>query len=393
LGIVRLARSKNDGKRFRPNLSPSMLLHWPGLLSLLLALWVLLVYVGLVRFMLKTPAAQGRLMFPALVPLALGLAYGLNQYRWRWIYWLAPILALLTTVYSLFVVIPDAYAYPPTLAELEMPADVAWLEADLGQGLELVASRIESGTVEPGTWVWLTLYWRLQEPQATAPSFAPEYVLELFGREAESVGKLQSYHGGGTYPAGLWPAGEVIADHLGVRLIDNTVTPTQVTLNLKLAGETVSVDVGTIKMEPAEWPARSEVPLAQIDGIELSGAELDTTAVSQGKGVTVNLRWQVTAAPGRDLTTFVHLGDPTQQPLSQADGPPLAGDYPTHLWSAGEVIDDSYWLVIPSDLPAGRYPIHVGLYDPVTGVRLPIHVDGVRQPHDAYLVGWLTVEA
>jgi hypothetical protein len=343
--------------------------------------------------MLRTPAAQGRLIFPALVPLALGLAYGLSQFRWRWIYWLAPALALVTTIYCLLVVIPNAYARPPTVAESEVPADAVLWDADLGQGLELVASRLETGSVEPGAWVWLTLYWRAETALDAPSTPLPEYVLELFGREDKLVGKQQSYHGGGLYPAKLWPVGDVIADRLGVRLMDVMDTPTKVTLNLKLAGETVSVDVGTIKVVPAEWPEQVETPLAQIDGIELAGAELGATSVTPGEEVIIDLRWQVTAAPGRDLTTFIHLGDPTQQPLTQVDGPPRAGDYPTHLWSAGEIIDDSYWLTVPTDLPAGRYPIHVGLYDPTTGVRLPLYIGDVRQTHDAYLVGWLTVEA
>jgi hypothetical protein len=81
----------------------------------------------------------------------------------------------------------------------------------------------------------------------------------------------------------------------------------------------------------------------------------------------------------------------TGQPLSQGDSPPLGGDYPTSLWDEGDVISDSYTLQIPLDLKPGRYPIYIGMYDPVTGLRQPLTVDGQRQLNDAYLVGWITV--
>ena len=92
------------------------------------------------------------------------------------------------------------------------------------------------------------------------------------------------------------------------------------------------------------------------------------------------------------LTTFVHLGDPSQSPLAQGDSVPLGGHYPTTLWAPGEVFSDTYELTIPLDLPQGLYPVHVGLYRPEDGSRQTLTVDGVRQPNDAYLAGWLEVK-
>ena len=47
---------------------------------LILLGWFLLVAAGWLSFMLRTSADQGRLFFPALVPLALGAAYGPVSY-------------------------------------------------------------------------------------------------------------------------------------------------------------------------------------------------------------------------------------------------------------------------------------------------------------------------
>ena len=43
---------------------------------------------------------------------------------------------------------------------------------------------------------------------------------------------------------------------------------------------------------------------------------------------------------------------------------------PTSTWQAGEEIVDHYGLLLPATLPAGRYTLAVGLYDPVSGQRL-----------------------
>ena len=66
-----------NARSFSENIGHLLRQKW--VLPALLAGWVLLVYASLVTFMLQTEAAQGRLLFPALVPLALGVAYGLTS--------------------------------------------------------------------------------------------------------------------------------------------------------------------------------------------------------------------------------------------------------------------------------------------------------------------------
>jgi hypothetical protein len=103
------------------------------------------------------------------------------------------------------------------------------------------------------------------------------------------------------------------------------------------------------------------------------------------------MRWRVDEAPGRALTTFVHLGDPTQAPVAQVDGPPLGGDYPATYWEAGELFDDRFVLTLPEGLPPGNYPLQLGLYDPQNGRRLPVTIDGAGQAQDVYALGTVTV--
>jgi hypothetical protein len=358
----------------------------PYAVPLLLAGWVFLVYAALVRFMLLTPAAQGRLLFPAVLPLALALAYGLS--RWRRLAPVLPVLALATTLTGWLWVIPAAYRPPPLVAAV--PATAVPFHFQFDEGIELVAAEVETQAAQPGDWVWITLYWRRHAP-APPTTVTPELVLELFGRNHGLVGKLQTFHGGGLYPANLWPPGDIVADRLAVRLEEDTAVPTEVRLNLKMVGGDSALDVAALKVVPAEWPAAQPAAAHLGEGIELLAAELLAVAAAAGESVTLSVTWHVTAAPGRDLTTFVHLGESGQPPLAQGDSSPLDGFYPTRYWAAGEVIADNYTLPLPAALPPGRYPVWIGLYDAESLVRLPLMVSGARQPHDAYLAGWLTV--
>lgn len=381
-----------DLRSLTRNFSLSKLQNWPGLLPALLALWIFMVIAGLINFLFRTPAAQGRLLYPALVPLALGFSYGLSRYRWSGIYILAPTLALITSIYCLFVVIPNTYARPPIVTPAEIPADAAPLEVDLGQGLQLLAAQVETKEAQPGDPIWATLYWRNNAvDESVSQSNSPQFVLELFGQNDELAGKLQSFHGGGLFPANLWPAGAIVADQVAVRTEEHISMPVQLRLNVKIAGESQSSDIGTVKIAPDDWPALTDKVLAQLNGIELVSTNLDRTAAAPGDTVNIRVRWQVTTAPENDFTTFVHLGDPLEPPLVQGDNQPLMGHYPTILWSTGEVIDDSYTLTLPLDIPAGVYPIHIGMYDSDDGVRLPLSIAGDRQLNDALLVGHLTV--
>lgn len=355
--------------------------------------WVVMVYAGLVIFMLRTPAAQGRLLFPAIVPLALGLAFGLS--RWRWLTWLAPGLALLTTLYVLAAVIPPVYKKPPFIAAL--PEETTQLDVVLGQGLTLLGAQMETETAVAGDPVWMTLYWRAD----SVPSEAPEMVLELFGRDFERpIGKLQSYHGRGLYPANLWHRGQIVADRAGVRLEDGkngapeaSDVPVLAQAFVRLVGQSEPVTlVGEIKVVPTVWPEPSGKVLAMIgEGLALTAIDLMPTVVKPGDKVTVAAEWQVLVPPGGNFTTFVHLGEAGQPPLATGDSPPRHGRYPTRVWAAGEVIWDEYTLIVPDSIENGRYPVWLGMYEPVSGVRLSLTVEGEEQPNQAYRVGWLTV--
>ena len=369
-------------------------LDWAGtilqqgwVLPLLLALWVALVYASLFLFMLRTEAAQGRLLFPALLPLALGMASGLTATNWlRRLSPLIPLAAFFITLYCLFYVIKPAYKVPPTVAE--MPAGAQEIDAAMGQGIRLLGALVEPQTVLPGDPLWLTLYWRGDN----VAEAAPEFVLSLFGRDNEEIGKVHSYHGRGLYPAGLWPDGQIIADRFGLWVDEETVAPVLAVLDVTLL-DGATTRAGEIKIAPHEWPPLEDDRLAQFGPhIDLLDVSVTPQRARPGESLTINILWQARADLDEDLTTLVHLGQPDETPLATGDRQPVDARYPTYVWENGEQIGDSYTLALPGDLSAGRYPLWIGMYNHKTMERLPVIIEGETQPYNVYLAGWVEVE-
>ena len=353
--------------------------------------WLTAVYAGLVLFMLRTEAAQGRLLFPAIVPLALGLSYGLS--RWGRLSWAAPLLALITTLYALFFVIRPTYALPQVVDAL--PQTAVSLNADMGQGLTLVGAETHQDAAVPGDTLQFTLYWRAEQ----VPAAAPEFKLELLGRDLKNpIGALHSYHGRGLYPANLWPAGKLIADTFTIRLTNEMDTPVLARTFVRLVEDDEldapqeAVHIGNVKISPQRWPELSETVLASVgNDVQITAVSLTPTTAKPGDLLTIDVTWQVVNPPGIHLTTLVHLAEAGQPPLAVGDNPPRQGSYPTTVWAAGEVIADQYTLLVPPGLENGRYPLWIGLYDSETIVPLPMTVDGVMQQDGRFLVGWVNV--
>ncbi len=103
----------------------------------------------------------------------------------------------------------------------------------------------------------------------------------------------------------------------------------------------------------------------------MNGYALTPTATPGGQ-VLLTLLWQSLQPVTTDYQVFVHLLDAQGNKLLQRDGQPVVWLRPTSTWQPGEIIADRYGLLLPATMPAGRYTLAVGLYDPVTGQRLAV---------------------
>jgi len=101
-----------------------------------------------------------------------------------------------------------------------------------------------------------------------------------------------------------------------------------------------------------------------------------TRQIEPGQAICVVLTWQSAGNLSADYTVFVHLVGPdnpvTHSPLwAQHDGTPVEALRPTSTWQPGELIQDMHVIFVPAEVPSGSYRLEVGLYDSVTGARLP----------------------
>jgi len=126
--------------------------------------------------------------------------------------------------------------------------------------------------------------------------------------------------------------------------------------------------------EPKMTPPAVNYPLEARLGEEIAlvGYDLEPLRAVPGETIHLILYWQALEQPARPYTVFTHLLDETGQLRGQQDNMPVGNNLPTTCWRAGEFVTDPYEISIASDAPAGTYTLEVGMYDLVTGERLPV---------------------
>lgn len=72
-----------------------------------------------------------------------------------------------------------------------------------------------------------------------------------------------------------------------------------------------------------------------------------------------------------DVVMFTQLLDASGVPFAQRD----ALDAPSWAWQAGDVVAQIHPIAIPAETAPGRYQAIVGIYDRLSGTRLPVLVD------------------
>jgi 4-amino-4-deoxy-L-arabinose transferase-like glycosyltransferase len=226
----------------------------------------------------------------------------------------------------------------------------------------------------PGEAVEVDLFWQtLADP---GEDFLPR--LQLLDAEGRPVADQTEKPVAGTYPTAWWRAGDLVRDPHALP-IPATVPAGRYRLALGLIravdGQPVEFGIGQstadlteIEVEGREHLYTSPAPMhSQVvrlgTSVELIGYDLQSP-------IALTLYWHALATPDHNYNTFVHVLDEDSHIVAQHDGPPGNGKLPTLGWLPGEYLIDPQPLQLPPDLPAGEYHVAVGLYDPVTNLRL-----------------------
>ncbi len=156
-----------------------------------------------------------------------------------------------------------------------------------------------------------------------------------------------------------------------------------------LAGDAASVRADDLRPSRPLSATFGEPPLVRLLGYDLSGA------LEPGGELSLTLYWRAERSTDTSYKVFVHLIGGDGRPAAQGDDFPLNGQRPTTTWQPGDILVDSYHILLPADLPPGDYPLRIGFYDPVTGQRLSPALDaqGAPQADDQIQLDILTIPA
>lgn len=129
------------------------------------------------------------------------------------------------------------------------------------------------------------------------------------------------------------------------------------------------------------------------EAIRLLGFDLSRALVAAGENVELTLWWESLRPTPTSYTVFLHVVDPsTNTKVGQMDALPICGQNLTNLWNPGDRLRDPQSVQIAAETPPGVYQIYMGLYDVLTGARLPVF-DAAGAPLGDYInLTTITVE-
>lgn len=197
------------------------------------------------------------------------------------------------------------------------------------------------------------------------------------------------------HPSSQWSPGRLVTRKIQVPF-PSDAPPGVAQLRLTLLGpegkpwrtsegaESVSLSLLRVRRRPALWYLPFGIQRTRVafgDAVELRGYRIEGEA-QPGGTLSVTYVWYARERPPAIYAVFNHLMTEDGTLIVQKDGWPKEGRWLTTQWLPGDYVEDHYTLTIPADAPPGPYRLSVGMYDAMTGERLPAVKDGERLPED-----------
>ncbi|MCR4406985.1 MAG: 6-pyruvoyl-tetrahydropterin synthase-related protein [Anaerolineae bacterium] len=224
----------------------------------------------------------------------------------------------------------------------------------------------------------LTLTWWAMQPIPANLAMS----LRAMAADGARLAQHDLQPGYGFLPTSLWPPGELVTDRVRLPFPEGRSPDQAVTLEIVLYDRYSGTEFGTARTPLVErervyaepsMQTRADVNFGGV--MRLLGYDL----VQNDDELQLMLHWQALSPMATDYRVFVHLFEPaTERIVTQFDGMPLNGAYPTSWWLPGEVVSDRITLSL-AGVPAGDYRLGVGVYNPATVTRLEA-VDAAGHP-------------
>ncbi len=236
----------------------------------------------------------------------------------------------------------------------------------------------------------LTIRWQAQQWQADPLVVSLKLLDKDFAVGGERVAPL-----GGRYPNILWTPTEIVEETYPLQLRPHAPAGLyRLEMSLLCQDKALPNGYEFLPINQAEHLYPLTIRLLDVadgmpppisftarlsDSIHLLGYDLS----KQTESISLALYWQNEAKIATDYTVFTQLLGPDGQVYAQWDNPPQAGRYPTTAWANKDTVVDRYTLTLRPDAPTGNYRLLVGMYDALTGERLPATINGQLQPNNA----------
>jgi len=243
------------------------------------------------------------------------------------------------------------------------PTITQYLTPELGI-VEITASPLE--TAQAG-WIDISVIWGT----ASSPTADYEACFILQNEAGETV-QTVCHPFAPKRATSSWQAGEWVHGRYPLNVDPYLAESGNYTLAVyandgeSVVGETAMILPLTLTAQNRTFTpptTQNRTQIAWAPPIELVGYDLN--------GTELTLHWHVTERIPDTYAVFRHLIDPqTGELIGQVDGAPRNWAYPTNWWEANEYVSET--VSLPLDLVNTPVELVIGLYDPISGERLPI---------------------
>lgn len=362
--------------------------HQPYLLGRLFTLvWVIILFIGLLRWTSETWASQGRLMFSAIAPISMWMAVGL---------WALPRFGRFTIQLSAVWFAVVAIAIAPLTIYTTYETSV--------QGLERTSPRCDldecSFFTEPGKYEPSLVLAVRESASVTEARVGSYFLLEdvqfyttnVFNRNWSAFIHLETEDGlivaqrdvylkQGLVATTFLNVGESWLNRFAVRIPDFAYAPQTVNVYLgfydasnpsdrMLITDTTKPNTDRIFLQSLRIiPRDSSLNIMNPMNVnfgneaELIGYEMSNLITHPGKQLKLTLYWRSLRRMTVDYRVFAQvLNFGTTQTFANSDAMPAAWMRPTTTWKFGEIIRDEHILTIAPNTLSGTWQLQVGMY-------------------------------
>lgn len=347
-------------------------LRWPDALVLLATLGGMIAL--LVMGTLNVDISYGRLLLPAIVPVAVLLAIGWHQLPLK----LGPLFLIGYVIAAAVVLIQQLPQRYPLLKEITaQPQAVTPTDWRAGN-LAITGIDVHTTTLAPGEPFTFELYLRGSHP--LNPALSATLIDSITG---EPLGQADVYPG--MAPTNALPANVLYHAPVTIplTLTEEALSPRALLLQLRwydvADAAWVAYDTGPGTLQDVAllrdprytptMPAQS-VDVAFGDAITLEGYDLTDTTLAPGDEPLIDLLWHIHQRVEAPYVLTLQLFNEAGDFITQADGP-ITG-LPTYLWQGDLQISETRALPLPPDLPPGTYTIRMGWYHLDNWTRWPV---------------------